>query len=207
MKVFHCDHCGHLVFFENTRCVSCGHLLAFLPDLMLVGSLDPAVATDDGRRRCRRAAGRTLSPVRELSRHAGLQLGRRRDDDRIRSVPVLPADARHSRSRRSPGHHERLVPPRGREAAPRLHAARRSACRSPAATTIPSSGLAFEFLADAGPGAPPVLTGHADGVITINVAEADDAERERRRHALGEPYRTLLGHMRHESRALLLGSR
>ena len=43
-----------------------------------------------------------------------------------------------------------------------------------------------------------MLTGHANGVITINVAEADDAEREKRRHDLGEPYRTLLGHMRHE---------
>lgn len=44
-----------------------------------------------------------------------------------------------------------------------------------------------------------MLTGHADGVITINVAEADDLEREGRRQALHEPYRTLLGHMRHES--------
>jgi hypothetical protein len=43
-----------------------------------------------------------------------------------------------------------------------------------------------------------VLTGHSHGVIVINLAEADDAERERRRTALGEPYRTLLGHMRHE---------
>ena len=43
-----------------------------------------------------------------------------------------------------------------------------------------------------------MLTGHADGVITINIAEADDAERERRRTALDEPYRTLLGHVRHE---------
>jgi hypothetical protein len=59
--------------------------------------------------------------------------------------------------------------------------------------------LIFDFLADALPGAPPILTGHAAGVITINVAEADDAERERRRSTLGEPYRTLLGHMRHES--------
>jgi hypothetical protein len=58
--------------------------------------------------------------------------------------------------------------------------------------------LTFEFLADAGPDDGPVLTGHANGVVTINIAEADDAERERRRHALGEPYRTLLGHLRHE---------
>src|SRR4029079_14198438 len=64
----------------------------------------------------------------------------------------------------------------------------------------PERGLAFEFLADPeDPAAPRVLTGHADGVITVNVAEADDAERERRRTGLREPYRTLLGHMRHES--------
>ena len=43
-----------------------------------------------------------------------------------------------------------------------------------------------------------MLTGHDDGLITINIAEADDAERERRRLELGEPYRTLLGHLRHE---------
>jgi hypothetical protein len=43
------------------------------------------------------------------------------------------------------------------------------------------------------------MTGHADGVITLNIAEADDAERVKRRVALHEPYRTLLGHLRHES--------
>ena len=43
------------------------------------------------------------------------------------------------------------------------------------------------------------MTGHSDGLITVNIAEADDAERERRRTTMHEPYRTLLGHMRHES--------
>jgi len=43
------------------------------------------------------------------------------------------------------------------------------------------------------------LTGHDAGVITVNIAEADDSERERRRVQLHEPYRTLLGHFRHES--------
>jgi len=63
----------------------------------------------------------------------------------------------------------------------------------------PERGLAFEFKVSAAtPDAEPVLTGHADGVITINAAEADDAEREKRRKQLHEPYRTLLGHFRHE---------
>lgn len=61
-------------------------------------------------------------------------------------------------------------------------------------------GLAWDFLADSqvGMASTPVMTGHFDGVITINIAEADDDERERRRVALHEPYRTLLGHFRHE---------
>ncbi|TCM14403.1 hypothetical protein EDF56_11348 [Novosphingobium sp. PhB165] len=62
-------------------------------------------------------------------------------------------------------------------------------------------GLAFDFLYDRAAeaaGTPQILTGHDGGVITLNLVEADDAERERIRHAVGEPYRTLLGHFRHE---------
>jgi len=43
-----------------------------------------------------------------------------------------------------------------------------------------------------------VLTGHQDGVITLNRLAADAAKREKRRTQPGEPYRTLLGHFRHE---------
>ena len=43
-----------------------------------------------------------------------------------------------------------------------------------------------------------VMTGHDNGLITINIAEADDAVREKNRAAMGEPYRTLTGHFRHE---------
>jgi hypothetical protein len=61
------------------------------------------------------------------------------------------------------------------------------------------NGLVFEFRADTPLASPPVLTGHNNGVITLNVAEADDVERTKRRQELNEPYRTLLGHFRHES--------
>ena len=60
----------------------------------------------------------------------------------------------------------------------------------------PENGLAFDFLSEGG--ASPVLTGHDNGLITLNLAEGDDAEREKRRTSLGEPYRTLVGHFRHE---------
>jgi hypothetical protein len=42
MKIFHCDHCQQLVFYENIRCESCGHALAYLPDLAVIGSLEQA---------------------------------------------------------------------------------------------------------------------------------------------------------------------
>ncbi len=61
----------------------------------------------------------------------------------------------------------------------------------------PQAGMTFEFLADTHEEV--ITTGHSDGIITINVIEADPVERERMRTNLSEPYRTLLGHMRHES--------
>jgi hypothetical protein len=66
-------------------------------------------------------------------------------------------------------------------------------------TEDPQDGLAFDFLAEATKehGAN-VMTGHDNGLITLAVKEADDAERARVRNELGEPYRTLLGHFRHE---------
>ena len=55
--------------------------------------------------------------------------------------------------------------------------------------------VSFDILSD---DIGPVLTGHLSGHITLNLAEADDIERESRRIAFREPYRTLLGHFRHE---------
>jgi len=74
------------------------------------------------------------------------------------------------------------------------------ALRLPVASRVsedPARGLAFDLLR-APSGGPPVTTGHADGIITLDVEEADDSRRERRKAALHEPYRTLLGHLRHE---------
>jgi hypothetical protein len=62
-----------------------------------------------------------------------------------------------------------------------------------------SPGLGFEFLEESGDGdAKRVFTGHDNGLITINIAEADDVHREKERTLQKEPYRTVLGHFRHE---------
>lgn len=60
----------------------------------------------------------------------------------------------------------------------------------------PRQGLAFDILCATE--STPVVTGHEDGVITLDAQEADDPTREMRRTQLLEPYRTLLGHLRHE---------
>lgn len=75
-------------------------------------------------------------------------------------------------------------------------------------TAVSELPLSFRFMADrdsAGhfqspiEGEDPVFTGHSDGVITINLAEADEIARTQAKVAMQERYRTLLGHFRHES--------
>jgi hypothetical protein len=41
MRIFHCDACGELVYFENTSCLTCGTALAYLPDVAEVRALNP----------------------------------------------------------------------------------------------------------------------------------------------------------------------
>lgn len=198
MKVFHCDHCDALVFFENVRCVSCGHALGFLPDVRAIGALEqtedgawvPAVEgrSEPNARRYRLCANYTQHDVCNWAIEA--------DDDhslcrscRLTTIIPDPADSR-----------QRLN-------WTKLETAKRRLVYTlvqlglPLRTKIedPERGLAFELkVPSKEPNAAPVLTGHANGVITINADEADDAERERVRNQLHEPYRTLLGHFRHE---------
>jgi hypothetical protein len=67
----------------------------------------------------------------------------------------------------------------------------------------PTGGLAFEFIEDKSSNPRVenelVLTGHKNGLITVNITEANHVKREQVRQSLGESYRTLLGHFRHES--------
>jgi len=194
MKIFHCDHCDQLAFFENTQCVRCGHLLAFLTDLAEIGSLESSdqltwtspMARDATYRLCRNY---TEANVCNWAIPGG-------DDHDLcascRLTRVIPDLTRS-------GHHQAWY---------KLEVAKRRLVytllnlRLPlvSRTDDPDRGLAFEFLADPDdPSLPRAMTGHGDGVISVNLAEADDAEREKRRVSLHEPYRTLLGHMRHES--------
>jgi len=193
MKVFHCDHCPNLVFFENTQCLSCGHALAFLPDVSDMGSLEPmdgglwVSAAKLGRRKYRLCQNYQGENVCNWAVPAGDEHPLCSSCRLTRVIPDLSNVA-------------------NKEAWYRLEVAKRRLVYSLMALQLPllsrgddpERGLAFEFLADTPDAEKLVLTGHANGVITINIAEANDAKREKRRLALGEPYRTLLGHFRHE---------
>ena len=195
MRTFHCDHCQQQLFFENFACVSCGARLAYLPDLKTIGSLDDA------------GDGTWTSPLPEAEDRAYRLCANYAEHDVCNWA--LPADDPDPlcRSCRLTQVIPDLSRPGNREAWYRIEVAKRRLVYTllelglplRSRTEDPESGLAFEFLADPDdPSAPKPLTGHASGLITINVAEADDAERERRRLAMHEPYRTLLGHFRHE---------
>jgi hypothetical protein len=202
MKVFHCDHCQHLVFFENTQCVSCGHVLAFLPDLLMVGSLDPG-GGNPGQNTWPR--DRLWSSPLPAAQNRAYRLCANYADMGVCNWAVPDEDpAVFCLSCRLTEMIPDLSVPGHTAAWYRLEVAKRRLIYTLLALGLPMEAvggvgpLRFQFLADAGPDQPSVLTGHAGGIVTINVAEAHDAERERRRTALGEPYRTLLGHMRHE---------
>ncbi len=191
MKVFHCDNCEQPVFFENVRCLNCDHALAFLPDIEMVGALEQA---DDQQWHSAQAADRTYRLCQNYALHNICNWAVQADDPHPLCIACRL-------TQRIPD----LSQPGNNEAWYRLEVAKRRllhdllCLRLPLVNKIddPQGGLEFEFLADTAQ--EKILTGHADGRITVNLAEADDAEREKRRVAMHEPYRTLLGHCRHES--------
>jgi hypothetical protein len=198
MKTFHCDHCGYPVFFENVQCLQCGSALAFVPDRLALCAIEPAPGREGlWQRRTRAKPGHEPQRYRlcyNNTQHHACNFAVREDDTNVlcvscRQTRVLPD----------------LSIPDNAQRWYRIEVAKRRLFYTLARLGLVSvnpprgerDGPVFEFLADT-PGQP-VMTGHASGVITLNIAEADDAERVKRRVALHEPYRTLLGHLRHES--------
>jgi hypothetical protein len=192
MKLFECQFCEQPLYFENTYCESCGHELGFSPSLQNLSAVE--------------WTGGAWTALADPSRSFRFCANAEPDVCNW----LIPADSpdRYCVACR----HNRVIPNLSQaqnvERWRRLEVAKRRLFYTLLKLDLPivsrmenPKGLAFDFLSDPAEGtphAPTVLTGHDNGLITINIAEADDAERERRRHAMGEPYRTLLGHFRHE---------
>lgn len=185
MKNFHCTHCEQVVFFESVSCVNCGRLLAYLPDRQAMGALE---AGENGYWLYRSKDG-MQSSYRLCTNYSQTNV----------CNWAVPAGEDHAAclSCRLTRSTPELAEETHRQAWFKLETAKRRLVYTLQQLGLPLHGLAFEFRAEA-PGQP-VMTGHAHGLITINIAEADDATREQHRANLQEAYRTLLGHFRHES--------
>ena len=190
MQLFECQNCGQTLHFENRACERCGHRLGYIAARQTLAALD----RDDDRWRPLDEPGTVYRFCHNAEHDACNWLVLADDSD------AFCESCRHNR----------IIPdlssPRNLTLWRRCEDAKHRLFYSLLQFRLPlvtrrehPEGLAFDMLADPGdPNAPRVLTGHASGLITINIAEADDAERESRRLGMGEVYRTLLGHFRHE---------
>ncbi|MGE0828597.1 MAG: putative zinc-binding metallopeptidase [Hyphomonadaceae bacterium] len=185
MKRFECPNCSQPLFFESRACDSCGRRLGYLPMARTF------LAAPEGADEWRDGAG----GVHRMCANAAFEA----------CTWLVPpeSDSRYCIACR----HNRFVPnlafPENVARWRKIEAAKHRLFYSLLRLGLPLTsnleargGLAFDFLLEID-GAP-VMTGHQDGLITINILEADDDARERQRNALEEPYRTLLGHFRHE---------
>ena len=192
MKLFKCQSCGNILYFENRTCGQCGHRLGYLPEESQLSALEPLennrwkplAASDQQRFFCTNAkydACNWLVPPRTndalcvACRHNGI-------------IPNLSVGSNLAAWQKIELAKHRL-----------FYTILRWELPLRTVAEDPAHGLSFEFLADPPTTKEPkVLTGHDGGKIIIALKEVDDAERERRRVSMGEPYRTLLGHFRHE---------
>lgn len=193
MRTFECQRCQAIAFFDNVSCGACGATLGFVPAESRMVAFEEA---PDGAAwpRVGEPAQR-LRPCANRVAHDACNWMLDRDDDAVlcrccRLNQLIPDLGQ-------PGHRERWL---AVEAAKRrlvYGASRLGLWLKPKTNEMDSQGLAIRVMAPTVDGEP-VQTGHADGLITLNLDEADDVRREATRAAFSEPWRTLLGHLRHE---------
>jgi len=203
MKTFRCT-CGNTLYFENTHCMQCDRTLGFLPDELVLSAFEPD------------RKGRLVALAPEARGHHYRKCRNYSDQDACNWM--VPADDVNPfciacrlneviPNLDKPGNRKRWLRVEKRKRR-LIYDLRRHRLPLVGRDLEPQTGLAFAFMED-DPGddlefhdsheGTQIMTGHANGLITINIAEADDVERERMRVAMNEAQRTLLGHFRHES--------
>jgi len=194
MKLFTCPACQQLLYFENSQCTKCGRQLAFVPEQSRLTAVEPvadargiflALGLDDQGARYRSCGNRI---DHEACNWTVLEGDEQRFCLACRLNEVIP----------------NLADPVAKEAWVKLERAKRRLIYTLLVLGLPVAprsvrpdGLGFAFKQDV-PGEEKVMIGHDEGLITINIAEADSPFREKTRKEMGETYRTLLGHFRHE---------
>lgn len=178
MQRFTCE-CGNVLFFTSSRCLKCGETVGY----------DPASETMQQVR-----PGSTMVLCENGAKHGVCNW-------------LVPAGARRPLCVACRTNH--LIPDLGKEGNVvlwgRMEAAKRRlfytllrlGLKLPTKAEDAQAGLAFDIVSTALN--PSITTGHLNGVITLNLEEADDTYRQINRQNLGESSRTLLRHFRHES--------
>jgi hypothetical protein len=195
VKLFTCTHCRQVLYFENSCCEKCHYLLGFEPTRR---QLLPLEAQPDGR--TFRLYGEPDIPTYPTYAYCA-------NHEHNVCNWLVPSDSptplctacvlnRTIPNLSQPDHLARW---QNLETAKHRLIYSLLCLHLPVVSKniFPDEGLQFDFKADESP-KERVLTGHDNGLITINIAEADAIEREQARQAMHEVYRTLLGHFRHE---------
>lgn len=194
MKHFDCQNCGQWLTFENSHCERCGYVLGYETGRDSLIALIPGEEhswQEFGNsaaqfRFCANATYQACNWLIPADEHGDLCQACRLN----RVIPRLEESDHIVFWRRLEVAKHRMIYGLKHLGLPIL-----------SKQDDPDRGVAFEFLSAAHmppDSAASVITGHANGVITIDLSEADHVERERQRRDLSEPYRTLLGHFRHE---------
>jgi hypothetical protein len=188
MRDFHCPNCGQRLAFENSRCLKCNGAVGFSLDdgaLLVIARGEDSEhggAVDASEYRlCANLYAAECNWLVKASLGSGAlctscALTRTRPNDADTVAMTAFAAAEQAKRRLIAELVDLKLPIVGRD-------------------TDAEYGLAFDLLSSQ---AEKVFTGHEDGLITLDLAEGDDVHREQLRIAMDEPYRTLLGHFRHE---------
>ena len=186
MKTFQCNNCNHLLFFENEKCENCGHLSGYRDRDRKMLTFDPKKAsliTESEQIEYKYCKNKTynvcnwLIEINDPNEYCtACQLNR--------TIPNLSAKKNFEKWRNLEVAKHRLIYQLQKIGLPLSSKAHHE------------DGLCFDFVARSHNSN--LMTGHADGVITILLSEADPVLREKMRQQLLEPYRTLIGHLRHE---------
>ena len=182
MRAFRCRVCDSPLFFENSVCTSCGTDLAF-------SRKERSIVPLDGDGRYVDAAGAVWYVCRNLGLSGCTWLTPTAGDqcsacDLTRTRPADDDEVGLAQLRVTEGAKRHLVVELDTLGFPVVGKAEDE-----------ENGLAFDLLSSVDED---VVIGHANGVVTIDLAESADDQRERVRVRLDEPYRTMLGHFRHE---------
>ena len=198
--------CQNTLFFDNSCCVSCGRDVGWCPVCRAIRALEPA---EDCRFRCTEPSCGALL-VKCANYERADVCNRCIEAETCETVGETFCDYCRFNATIPD-----LSVPENHEKWRRIESAKRRLFYILDVLGLPygtaaegfDPPLAFDFKGDLVPEhglwrtmgqEERVYTGHADGKITINIREADDAEREKLRVDLGEAQRTVIGHFRHE---------